>query len=84
MWRCNYMDNSAVYACYEKIQEFLGQGSFGFVTVVRKKQGVMHGSFFALKSLSKRGVVEGGQVQHIKDEKTVSDSLGDGRFASLR
>ncbi|CAM9614196.1 unnamed protein product [Ectocarpus sp. 6 AP-2014] len=51
--------------------EFLGQGSFGFVTVVRKKQGVMHGNFFALKSLSKRGVVEGGQVQHIKDEKTV-------------
>ncbi|CAM9133998.1 unnamed protein product [Ectocarpus fasciculatus] len=51
--------------------EFLGQGSFGFVTVVRKKQGVMKGNFFALKSLSKRGVVEGGQVQHIKDEKTV-------------
>lgn len=33
----------------------------------------MKGTFFALKSLSKRGVMEGGQVQHIKDEKTVSD-----------
>ena len=54
------------------MQEFLGQGSFGFVTMVRKKEGAMEGAFFALKSLSKRGVVEGGQVQHIKDEKSVS------------
>lgn len=53
------------------IQEFLGQGSFGFVTMVRKKEGVMEGCLFALKSLSKLGVVEGGQVQHIKDEKSV-------------
>lgn len=53
-------------------QEFLGQGSFGFVTMVWKKEGVMQGALFALKSLSKLGVVEGGQVQHIKDEKTVS------------
>ncbi|CAM9132557.1 unnamed protein product, partial [Scytosiphon promiscuus] len=50
---------------------FLGQGSFGFVTMVRKKEGIMEGSSFALKSLSKLGVVEGGQVQHIKDEKAV-------------
>lgn len=54
------------------MQEFLGQGSFGFVTIVRKKEGVMEGCLFALKSLSKQGVVEGGQVQHIKDEKSVS------------
>lgn len=53
-------------------QEFLGQGSFGFVTIVRKKEGIMEGTLFALKSLSKLGVVEGGQVQHVKDEKAVS------------
>lgn len=58
---------------YERksMQEFLGQGSFGFVTMVRKKVGAMEGCLFALKSLSKLGVVEGGQVQHIKDEKSV-------------
>lgn len=50
----------------------MGQGSFGFVTMVRKKEGAMDGEFFALKSLSKLAVVEGGQVQHIKDEKSVS------------
>lgn len=55
-----------------RLQEFLGQGSFGFVTMVRKKEGAMEGALFALKSLSKLGVVEGGQVQHIKDEKSVS------------
>eukprot|EP00903_Cladosiphon_okamuranus_P016069 g14834.t1 len=55
---------------FERV-EFLGQGSFGFVTMVRKKEGVMEGCLFALKSLSKLGVVEGGQVQHIKDEKSV-------------
>lgn len=52
-------------------QEFLGQGSFGHVTMVRKHEGVMEGVLFALKSLSKHAVVEGGQVQHIKDEKAV-------------
>lgn len=52
-------------------QEFLGQGSFGHVTMVRKKEGVMGGALFALKSLSKDAVVEGGQVHHLKDEKHV-------------
>lgn len=55
-----------------EFQAFLGQGSFGFVTMVCKKEGAMEGDLFALKSLSKLGVVEGGQVQHIKDEKSVS------------
>lgn len=41
------------------------------MTMVRKKEGAMEGCLFALKSLSKLGVVEGGQVQHIKDEKSV-------------
>lgn len=52
-------------------KDFLGQGSFGYVTMVRKKKGIMEGVMFALKSLSKRAVVEAGQVQHIKDEKKV-------------
>lgn len=39
--------------------------------MVRKKDNAMEGTCFALKSLSKQAVVEGGQVQHIKDEKTV-------------
>lgn len=42
------------------------------MTMVRKKAGAMEDALFALKSLSKLGVVEGGQVQHIKDEKSVS------------
>lgn len=50
---------------------FLGQGSFGHVTMVRKRDKAMEGVCFALKSLSKKAVMEGGQVQHIKDEKTV-------------
>lgn len=56
---------------HRSVQDFLGQGSFGFVTMVRKKEGAMEGCLFALKSLSKLAVVEGGQVQHIKDEKSV-------------
>lgn len=52
-------------------QGFLGQGSFGCVTVVRKKDGIQEGETFALKSLSKLAVVECGQVQHIKNEKGV-------------
>lgn len=39
--------------------------------MVRKKEGAMEGALFALKSLSKLAIVEGGQLQHIKDEKTV-------------
>ncbi|CAM9686781.1 unnamed protein product, partial [Sphacelaria rigidula] len=50
---------------------FLGQGSFGYVTMVLKKEKAMEGTCFALKSLSKKAVVDGGQVQHIKDEKAV-------------
>lgn len=39
--------------------------------MVCKKDKAMEGTCFALKSLSKQAVVEGGQVQHIKDEKAV-------------
>lgn len=61
------------YVVYALTQEFLGQGSFGHVTMVRKKEGVMGGALFALKSLSKEAVVEGGQVHHLKDEKNVRE-----------
>lgn len=41
------------------------------MSMVRKTGGAMEGGLFALKSLSKQAVVEGSQVQHIKDEKKV-------------
>lgn len=49
-------------------QAFLGQGSFGHVTLVKKKDGAMAGERFALKVLNKQAIVDGGQLSHIKGE----------------
>lgn len=43
--------------------------------MVRKEEGAMKGSMFALKMLSKRRMVKCHQVQHIKDEKKVASKF---------
>lgn len=53
------------------VQAFLGQGSFGYVVMVKKREKPMQGRRFALKSLSKHAVVDGKQVDHVLDEKAV-------------
>mmetsp|Transcript_6066 Transcript_6066/g.7883 ORF Transcript_6066/g.7883 Transcript_6066/m.7883 type:complete len:892 (-) Transcript_6066:122-2797(-) len=49
--------------------DFLGRGSFGWVTLVKKKEEPMKGTTFALKALNKAGMVEHDQVQHVIDER---------------
>lgn len=46
--------------------------------MVLKKDKAMEGTCFALKSLSKKAVVDGGQLQHIKDEKAVCAYVNNG------
>jgi cGMP-dependent protein kinase len=58
-----------------KIKYVLGSGSFGTVTLAEYRDGSPTPKAYALKSLSKAGIVETGQVRHIVDERKLLSSM---------
>ena len=53
----------------------IGRGSFGKVYLVRKKSGRDRGTFFALKELKKKAVIERNQVEHTKAERMIMEKI---------
>lgn len=49
----------------------VGQGAFGKVMLVRKKEGPGSGSIYAMKVLKKSVVAAKGQVEHTKSERSI-------------
>lgn len=49
----------------------VGQGAFGKVMLVRKKEGVGAGQIYAMKVLKKSVVAAKGQVEHTKSERSI-------------
>jgi serine/threonine protein kinase len=49
----------------------VGQGAFGKVMLVRKKEGVSAGQIYAMKVLKKSVVAAKGQVEHTKSERSI-------------
>jgi len=79
LWRGDTMDQNSprekqnlfLGIRLEELQNimFLGKGSFGSVTLVKKQTEPLEGELFALKSLEKSGMIEHDQVTHVIDEK---------------
>lgn len=55
-------------------QGFLGEGTFGRVASVRKREGVLAGTLFAIKYIGKQLLATRGYVRRVLDEKKVQYS----------
>lgn len=53
-------------------QRFLGSGTFGLVSAVRKTRGADKGLVFAKKAIPKTLLVKDTNIDHLKAEKRVS------------
>jgi tRNA A-37 threonylcarbamoyl transferase component Bud32 len=67
-----------------EIIKFIGRGACGRVKLVRKKCGIDEGSFYAMKSIKKRLIVDRGLVEATLAERHILDHVEHPFIASLR